>query len=1556
MGMASTLYRFQRRALAWMQSRERNEEFSSLKFTENQLNLIGLTKDDKLAPVRGGLLADEMGLGKTVVSIALILESKNLMEKHMEIPATLTKKNSVNSPCSDLKMKGGTLVVCPPALVQQWVSEIREHVGDLLRVEVYCGLSEEARIKEVHNNFQHQVQDGKRIRRKVQALNKGHVKMYGRVTAQMIREAEMYTRMQSGELEPTVDMNQVAQDTAEKFKGVDVIITSFDVLQREVHYDSSHSQRRLRHPKRYAVPDSPLLRLEWFRVIVDEAQMVGPFSNVGEMMGKIQSRHRWCVSGTPMSSGNELNDLRGMLTILQHGIFSALLPPPLKSAWMKCIAEPLQKGCLVDNMKNKEGDTILRAWEAWELLCTTLRQIGWRNTKNVVVAEMSLPPRNMQLQMLRFHPAEIEFYSRIKDELRKNKEECERFQDTKIDKKGKGNCVQTSPERTKNKKHRRVDKVDEAKENTRQCLSQLRLACIHPQLTQYWSRLMSTDLQLGQGGIRSLEEILERLVEKQAEDLQEAERRLCTHLNALGMLLLQPHSGNAGQNNTREEYIVSDAEEHNTHSLSPPCKKKRRIDVPPQKEAIRQAIHVLETSFKICEKGIDAAGVPLCDLHKINDPTSTVAATWMAWKRVQINVAHQLSEAYKLSGEYSDSDIKKFEIEEKKRSNELRESAEQQFVVAFKALREIWENVDRLLKEMDEYYEKSLNQGFPSLWGTPPSSGVWLAIREELLLPRLKAYCGENNSPNEEDLEKSKEILKNSLIEMDKVESMLQQDVSRLEAWKTSRDIDDGLEDLQQKLSSVGESAPQEATQELRWKMGSLIKLLPNHKENKLRNRYERILPIPLPKYRRRQRLDEEKDFAGSDAKWDAFVLGYNQEKANSLEPHNTTRSFKDSTENDVKIDIILKDAANCDTNKPFDGSILRFECEIDSRNQTKQLCCICKAELDVDSISYHQIYFPLEKISGQETGFLDRRPGLDYWYDFEHELVEDLVPHDEVTEIHILDMAAKLSPYIPSETWKGRLPSNIGVYVFKTDHLGTGYYFQHLEDVRNMYSEKEKPHPMQSLNSSVQECGLIVSNALQQQSENLMQRLGADDLHLLKSLSTDAIASRLKVAEAQLNVIRSIKTKHKNSEQRLLEKLKNKHKADLEAESAANSLLIGSVIDRDMLQRKIESLFIEAKSLKQKRTYAKNQLNELTQDTVHEDVTGTENTDRMTSPLEYAQRSPDEDKGSICLKCFEHSKHNHTMDTSNIPGGFIGPTETKVEDHGRECPVCREVMKGEGFIWELCSHSFCISCTETMFQGRFSANCPVCRMRHTRNQTIRVLANRRPAQDAACYDMALLSDRNLASIKVKGQWSSKIEAVVRRILALSVDAPDEKVLVFSQFPDALKVLRRALMMNDVRYVELSANRKDCDRALKIFHTEDSVKALLLSLRRGAHGLTLTRANHVVLLEPALEPAIEQQAISRVHRVGQKRPVRILRFIVEQSIEEEVLRIQEERHVGMMQDSQEAGGTTGDLGAHLSLADGIDEEPEAPTTVPSLMRKENLNEDDAQRLMEAVLV
>ncbi len=85
----------------------------------------------------------------------------------------------------------------------------------------------------------------------------------------------------------------------------DVIITSYDVLRTELsfHTASQYDEKKFRKPKLHAVIPSPLSHLLWWRIVIDECQMVESPTKAAQMCLQLATVHRWCVSGTPMQKG-----------------------------------------------------------------------------------------------------------------------------------------------------------------------------------------------------------------------------------------------------------------------------------------------------------------------------------------------------------------------------------------------------------------------------------------------------------------------------------------------------------------------------------------------------------------------------------------------------------------------------------------------------------------------------------------------------------------------------------------------------------------------------------------------------------------------------------------------------------------------------------------------------------------------------------------------------------------------------------------------------------------------------------------------------------------------------------------------------------------------------------------------------------------------------------------------------------------------------------------------------------------------------------------------------
>lgn len=123
------------------------------------------------------------------------------------------------------------------------------------------------------------------------------------------------------------------------------------------------------------------------------------------------------------------------------------------------------------------------------------------------------------------------------------------------------------------------------------------------------------------------------------------------------------------------------------------------------------------------------------------------------------------------------------------------------------------------------------------------------------------------------------------------------------------------------------------------------------------------------------------------------------------------------------------------------------------------------------------------------------------------------------------------------------------------------------------------------------------------------------------------------------------------------------------------------------------------------------------------------------------------------------------------------------------------------------------------------------------------------------------------------------------------------KILVFSQFVKHLRLVKERLIKEQIThyYLDGQTPQEDRMRLVDSFNKKADVKVFLISLKAGGLGLNLTSADYVILLDPWWNPAVEQQAIDRSHRIGQKRTVISYRFITKNSVEEKIMALQQRK-------------------------------------------------------------
>ncbi|KAI9283424.1 SNF2 family N-terminal domain-containing protein [Sporodiniella umbellata] len=153
----------------------------------------------------------------------------------------------------------------------------------------------------------------------------------------------------------------------------------------------------------------------------------------------------------------------------------------------------------------------------------------------------------------------------------------------------------------------------------------------------------------------------------------------------------------------------------------------------------------------------------------------------------------------------------------------------------------------------------------------------------------------------------------------------------------------------------------------------------------------------------------------------------------------------------------------------------------------------------------------------------------------------------------------------------------------------------------------------------------------------------------------------------------------------------------------------------------------------------------------------------------------------------------------------------------------------------------------------------------------------------------------------ILGSNHFKSSTKIQKMLELLVDTKEkhsgEKTIIFSQFTSMLDLLDLPLRKNGFKYCRYdgSMSAAERERSLLALRYDPSCTVMLISLKCGSLGLNLTAANRVILLDIWWNPALEEQAIDRVHRIGQKLPVYVTRLMINHSVEEKIIELQEKK-------------------------------------------------------------
>ncbi|KAJ3367884.1 DNA helicase rad5 [Allomyces arbusculus] len=268
----------------------------------------------------------------------------------------------------------------------------------------------------------------------------------------------------------------------------------------------------------------------------------------------------------------------------------------------------------------------------------------------------------------------------------------------------------------------------------------------------------------------------------------------------------------------------------------------------------------------------------------------------------------------------------------------------------------------------------------------------------------------------------------------------------------------------------------------------------------------------------------------------------------------------------------------------------------------------------------------------------------------------------------------------------------------------------------------------------------------------------------------------------------------------------------------------------------------------------------------------------------------------------------------------FLSQTVSNLLDQAdqNECPLCLDPVTQPTLF--PCFHAFCHNCiidylAKLAQRGELSA-CPVCRRSVTEDELMHVVYKTETAPTGALS--ALSSEGSFASwasssasppppatpsaalVSHAAKQMAKARTPSTKLVALLAYLRAEvvphaaKCVVFSQFVGMLDLVEDLLRSEGIGCARLDGSQAQARREveLRAFREDATKTCLVASLKACNVGLNLTVANHVVILDPWWNHAVEQQAIDRVHRIGQTRPVRVTRFILRDTVEERMLKVQ----------------------------------------------------------------
>ncbi|KAF2225863.1 SNF2 family N-terminal domain-containing protein [Elsinoe ampelina] len=288
-----------------------------------------------------------------------------------------------------------------------------------------------------------------------------------------------------------------------------------------------------------------------------------------------------------------------------------------------------------------------------------------------------------------------------------------------------------------------------------------------------------------------------------------------------------------------------------------------------------------------------------------------------------------------------------------------------------------------------------------------------------------------------------------------------------------------------------------------------------------------------------------------------------------------------------------------------------------------------------------------------------------------------------------------------------------------------------------------------------------------------------------------------------------------------------------------------------------------------------------------------------------------DMDLGNL-IERFEAEAAAGEEDASKFGAHVLKQIQDDVE---AECPICSEEPMDDQAVTG-CWHSACKKCLLDYIDHQTAKNeiprCFNCREPINARDVFEVVRHDVDEEEEQGLFVGSRNSQARVSLRRVNQISSaKIASLLSHLKKLKKESPGIKSVVFSQFTSFLDILEPELSKAGIPHLRFDGSMAQKQRAAVLTYFAERPRGcvLLLSLRAGGVGLNLTCAKRVFMMDPWWSWAVEAQAIDRVHRMGQTDEVKVIRFVVDASIEEKMLKIQDRKKfiassLGMMSEEE----------------------------------------------------